>query len=31
MIPAINLAKKANIAFKVHEYTHDSDKPSRYA
>ncbi|SEA38572.1 Cys-tRNA(Pro)/Cys-tRNA(Cys) deacylase [Thiothrix caldifontis] len=23
MTPAINLAKKANIAFKVHEYTHD--------
>lgn len=23
MTPAINLAKKANITFKVHEYTHD--------
>ena len=25
MTPAINLAKKAKIAFKVHEYTHDPD------
>ncbi|MGD2119894.1 MAG: Cys-tRNA(Pro) deacylase [Chromatiales bacterium] len=28
MTPAINLAKKARIQHKVHEYTHDADAPS---
>ena len=28
MTPAINLAKKQKLSYKIHEYTHDSNAPS---